>query len=87
MNPADLIKPLGEVAKPFLGQLLSPVFLDTVGCPHDASEIVFSISAAGTLKCTALVWEENPLRQERREWEVMLKTTDALYKVLTGVLK
>lgn len=85
--PPDFIKPLGEVPKPVLGQHISPAFLDTIQCPHDASEIMFKLSAAGTLQCTALVWEGNPLQQVRREWEVQLKTTDAFYKVLTGAIR
>lgn len=85
--PPDFIRPLGEVPKPIFGHQISQSFLDTIGCPDNASEIVFSISAAGKLMCSALVWENDPLQQVRREWEVQLKTTDAFYKVLTGVLK
>lgn len=88
----DLIKPLGELPKPVLGQHISQIFLDTIGCPHEASDLTFSISAAGTLKCSALVWENvkggfPPMQQVRKEWEIMLKTTDALYLVLTGKIQ
>lgn len=86
----DFIKPLGELPRVVLGGQISPVFLDTIGCPHEASNVVFSLSAAGTLKCSAEVWDysdpANP-QQVHREWEVMLKTTDAFYQVLTGKLK
>ena len=78
---------LGELPKPVLGQVISTVFLDVIGCPHNASDITFTIGANGTLKCTATVWEGSPPVQAQREWEVLLKTSDAFYKVLIGAIK
>lgn len=86
----DFIKPLGELPKVVLGHHISSVFLDTIGCPHEASNLIFTIGANGTLKCSAVVWDysdpKNP-QQVLCEWEVLLKTTDAFYQVLTGKIK